>query len=444
MFRVRDERARLSETARHPPRVHPAQAELMRAAMEEIERPDQERAEELEREAIEKTKLLENLVPSNSAAVSKLLKVFRLLTEGRYGTEEYPSWLNIPLSQNEFVSLWKTLKRDESVMRFAMYDLRYDFDPDSQVFIVRKSTPVEESFMSKVTGEIENQLVAFYKDNAHHEALGKFLNRLVLHQSPLAFNDYTGVQDLSPEDRSAYVQWSPDAAIRLHGRKYPYIVLEACSIEKVRDMPQVAANYLRASLNTVGILMSFDIEQAKTKEARLRIWRGNTLQHRSDIIEVSRSLAEVFRAPDGTSRSGDLSLHLRDLAQITGAEVDVDVDVLPFAGTRCIRISYQRLTELLQNAEAESGIQTRGNKTRKQAQDKDEPAVKRKREPSPSPSPSPPPGKRFLMGRVRKFGKTRHPGFSGTLSTSTTDEPSEPGNDIPVKPVGFTGVSRTA
>ncbi|TKA72915.1 hypothetical protein B0A49_08443 [Cryomyces minteri] len=280
-----------------------------------------------------------------SESVSKLLRLLQDLKAGNF--TEQPPWDKRRLLREEYIELWERLDEDEGLKAWVEHKLRYDYDHDTQHFIIRMPTRLHDTLIARVVARLKEQLDTISSTNAEVRKTIKKISPGMQWTVPLSF---------TPR--------SPDYVFGFMATYWPPLVLEISYSQKREDLDDLAYSYVHDSGGEIKTAIGLDIEytpprgSTKTKKATLNVWRyGSSLNNEGrEISDCTREVNdEPFRSEDGNSLQGNLALTLADflpphiLPTITPANRD-----LP------ITIPFDHLTSDLEQSEAEMDIMRRG------------------------------------------------------------------------------------
>ncbi|KAH0533858.1 hypothetical protein FGG08_007517 [Glutinoglossum americanum] len=287
--------------------------------------------------------------PPSSAALSRVLQLFRLHKEGRLDSP----WTKEPLQPSEFVQLQGQLQRDESL---SSHKLRYDYDPVQREITVRMPTLLHESLLMRVAEMISSRLQA--TDDSTPKSLKNIIREI--------WNQGHGRMHMEMEEMEGETllasQYSPDAAFHHYRVRYPRVVLEVSYSQKSRDLEYLADAYIVDSEGNIGLVIGLDLDYGGGKEARVMVWKPEFVEvgDGEQVVDLrsKQTMAESFRNNRGESLSGMLSLQVRDFIlpeQLVGID-DIGDEHL----SRPIEISFSELTECLNEAEMLHQLVERG------------------------------------------------------------------------------------
>ncbi|TKA79669.1 hypothetical protein B0A49_04708 [Cryomyces minteri] len=237
-----------------------------------------------------------------SKPVSKLLRLLQDLKAGDF--TEQPPWDKRRLLSEEYIELWERLEEDEGLKAWVEHKLRYDYDHDTQHFIIRMPTRLHDTLIARVVAQLKEQLDTISSTNAEVRKTIK------------------------------------------------------------KSAQECNGHYVHDSGGEIKTVIGLDTEytpprrSTKTKKATLNVWRyGSSLNNEGrEISDCTREVKdEPFRSDDGDSLQGNLALTLADflpphiLPTITPANRDLPVT-----------IPFDLLTSDLEQSEAEMDIMRRG------------------------------------------------------------------------------------
>ncbi|TKA62120.1 hypothetical protein B0A49_13504 [Cryomyces minteri] len=288
-------------------------------------------------------------------AVSKLLQLFRSLKDGTW--TEQPPWDKRALLREEYTELWERLDEDEDLRAWVEHKLRYDYDHDTQHFIIRMPTRLHDTFIVHVVARLRAQLTTLASSNAEvRETIGRISEGLQW-TVPLG-----SMADSRPEheggERHNSTPRSPDYVFGYRRGRWPPLALEISYSQKRKGLEDLAYSYIRGSGGNIKTVVGLDIEYtppgkaSKTKKATLSVWRYGLVRN-DDGEEVADCVQDIeneaFRSDDGDPLQGSLALTLADFLPPRILET------IPTPANRHlpITIPFDRLSSDLEEAEEE-------------------------------------------------------------------------------------------
>ncbi|TKA64564.1 hypothetical protein B0A49_11676 [Cryomyces minteri] len=288
-----------------------------------------------------------------SEAVSKLLRLLRSRRDGIW-TEQLP-WDKHPLLREEYTELWERLEEDEDLRTWVEHKLRYDYDYDTQHFIIRMPTRLHEKFIVRVVARLRTQLDALASTNAELRKVIDAIHEEGSWTVPLG-STAESLPDQKSERKDSLSRKSPDYIFAYKGARWPSLALEVSYSQKRKDLDELAYSYIRGSGGSIKAVVGLDVEYTrpgkptKSKEATVSLWRYRVEQD-DEREEVGNCVQDVkddtFRSDDGDALQGSLAFTLADFlpSSILRTLPTADHD-LP------ITIPFSHLTADLTEAEA--------------------------------------------------------------------------------------------
>ncbi|KAH0533857.1 hypothetical protein FGG08_007516 [Glutinoglossum americanum] len=272
-----------------------------------------------------------------SAAVSRVLRLFQLHREGRLDSP----WTDEPLQPAEFIELQSRLKEDDSLFRYTEHKLRYDYDPVQGRIAIRRPTAKHDSFLRGVARKFESQLQAIGED------VPKPLCKMIKQICDWGHGDvYLDVE--MGDGTLGTSTYSPDAQYCRSDARLPPVILEVSYSQTPKNLASRADVYIVNSDGVIGLVIGFDLDYGKGKEAKVLVWRPEYTDMGDGQVRLTsrQTMAKGFRNESGKSLGGELSLEVRDFLSLEDR-----VGIAEKHLSRSIEVSFTELTRYLDNAE---------------------------------------------------------------------------------------------
>ncbi|KAK3943624.1 hypothetical protein QBC46DRAFT_27069 [Diplogelasinospora grovesii] len=237
----------------------------------------------------------------------------------------------LPLQQYD--ELVKRLQDDQSLGRYVEDKVRFDYEPEPGLLIVRMPSPVHEFFTASVEDEMYNQLTR----------VGEFAAKIAKGRSSRIFLK-EGISGESSEVLHT-VRREPDGQFQHHWPAYPGVVLEVSYSQDRKDLRKLASDYILGSNGDIKAVIGLDVNY-NGKQSTVSLWRPNYFEEDGEeILEVRQEIVnKPFRASDGSpvNHTECLTLSLSDFATDEISSGDEPVS---------LSIQFGRLADFLAQAE---------------------------------------------------------------------------------------------
>ncbi|TKA62863.1 hypothetical protein B0A49_13556 [Cryomyces minteri] len=254
-----------------------------------------------------------------SEPVLRLLRLLRSLKEGSEIAQS--PWDKQPLLRNEYTELWKRLEEEADLKAWVELKLRYDYDYDTQHFIIRMPTLLHERFIVQVVARLRAQLEAIAGANAELRHIVDAVYEQGSWTVPLGNIAESVPRQEDGEEEKCNNARSPDHAFGYKDARWPSLVLEVSYSQKRQDLSDIAYNYVQGSGGSIKTVVGLDVEYtrpgkaSKTKMATANVWRYKLVRDEEgekagDCVQDIKD--ESFRSHSGDSSSGNLAFTLAD------------------------------------------------------------------------------------------------------------------------------------
>ncbi|KAI9761450.1 MAG: hypothetical protein M1840_001794 [Geoglossum simile] len=238
--------------------------------------------------------------------------------------------------------------RQEDLWGYVDDKIRYDWNPFTGELIYRMPTAIHDVFIGYVVTEIITWLYSLNNRidvDPHVRALA----------CAIAYRASARIYYHADDDEKEYGEHCPDTSFAHIEAEDPGVVIETSFLQKRKDLPKLADDYILGSLGNTLVVIGFDIEYRGTKEATISVWKpengfnqdGNPYLRVKTVVD-----AEPFRNSDGSLVSdGNLTLSFGDLfpacmtSSITRPLPTYTIPYLKLAGFLQFGEAYQQVTE---------------------------------------------------------------------------------------------------
>ncbi|CAE7205668.1 FabG [Pyrenophora teres f. teres] len=279
---------------------------------------------------------------TNERPFTQAPRVIALFQEIRAGQHfDCQPWIEFLLVPGEVDEVQRLLERDEDLLGFVEDKIRYDYDLERHLFVVRMPTPVHGLFIGGVEDAILSRLKSIREGSGNTATFAQKVQ-------PLRSTQICFPTESNP---STEISWhEPDASYAHEDAKYPGVIIEVSYSQKRKRLDRLAEDYLLDSNASVQAVVGLDIEYGKkgSCKATLTVWRAQVFHASTgDELRVEKEVEdEVFRDDLGNATDSlGLQLHLRDFAckELVQAQLGSEDEE--------IHISSQQLCKSLEAAE---------------------------------------------------------------------------------------------
>ncbi|KDN62342.1 hypothetical protein CSUB01_11473 [Colletotrichum sublineola] len=274
----------------------------------------------------------------------------RTLEGCRDASTSCPSTRRIRVPSIHYPRAMGELKRRRSLVRFIEDKVRWDYDSASGIITLRMPAPVHDVFSTSVANEFHKQLqqLATRRDKD-----GAFAGQIINGGSSRILLEKTGE---GPTDLTVPLQRHPDAQFQHKEAAFPGVVIEVSYSQDGKNLEKLAWDYIQHSNGDIKAVIGLDINGG-VKPSTVSLWRPEyTRDEGEDLytLGVRTDMAyQAFRSPnlDHVNGTNDIQLALSDFA----------TDALSHVSTTSICIKFERLAQLLDEAEQVQKVREEGS-----------------------------------------------------------------------------------
>ncbi|KDN62218.1 hypothetical protein CSUB01_12299 [Colletotrichum sublineola] len=264
----------------------------------------------------------------------------RTLEGCRDASTSCPSTTRIRVPSVHYPRAMGELRRRPSLSGFIEDKVQWDYDSASGIITLRMPAPVHDVFSTSVANEVHKQLqqIATQRDKD-----GAFAGQIINGGSSRILLQKTGEW---PTDPTIQLQRHPDAQFQHKQAAFPGVVLEVSYSQDGKNLKKLAWDYILHSNGDIKAVIGLDINHG-VKPSTVSLWRPEYTRDEGDDLDTLGVRTEIsyraFRSPNLDHVNGT------DVIQL--ALCDFTTDALSDVSTASICIKFERLAELLDEAE---------------------------------------------------------------------------------------------
>ncbi|KXS94456.1 hypothetical protein AC578_5290 [Pseudocercospora eumusae] len=282
------------------------------------------------------------------------------------------SWQEFPLRRVDFQHLYQQYLEPEhealqsaggghSLAHWCVAKLRWDYDPDRQVYAIRMPTAIHEVFIRQLSDAIKDGKNKWLRDCAEPHAPATELEKVEdLRSTTISFASDSG--DESDATTTAIRRHlTPDGQHKHRRARYPSLILEIAYSQSTKDLDRLAKDYIHMSHCHVACVIGIKLEYvkptkgivldtARDQSATFSLWRPALDEGGGGYCDTIHRDVH-FRNADGSIVSDAPSIELM-ISDLVPPSV-YDEEGIPSDQMRAVitTITPTQLAEFLQNAE---------------------------------------------------------------------------------------------